>query len=113
VDKGISEIEVEDRIKKYGSNTFPVRESKSFFELVKEALNDTTMIILCICAFISIVINIFVEGIFPIEGVAILTAVSACTLVAATNDYQKEKQFIELQKVAEDKKKVIFLERLP
>jgi Ca2+-transporting ATPase/Ca2+ transporting ATPase len=34
------------------------------------------------------------------------SSVSACTLVAAGNDYQKEKQFIELNKVADDKKKI-------
>ena len=44
-----------------------------------------------------------------IEPAAIMAAVSACTLVAAGNDYQKEKQFIELNKVAEDKKKVLII----
>ena len=77
-------------------------------ELVIEALDDLTMQILLVCAAVSLVINFMFED--PahawIEPAAILAAVSACTLVAAGNDYQKEKQFIELNKVAEDKKKV-------
>ena len=48
------------------------------------------MIILIICASISIVINLIVEehkAEAPIEGGAILLAVAACTLVAAGDDY--------------------------
>jgi len=61
-----------------------------------EALDDLTMIILIVCAIISTILN----GIFEYkthpwkfwnEGLAILIAVAACTLVGAANDYQKEK----------------------
>jgi hypothetical protein len=48
------------------------------------------MQILIVCAIISIIINLIVEedkALAPIEGVAILVAVSLCTLVAAGNDY--------------------------
>jgi len=54
------------------------------------------MIILIVCAIISTILN----GIFEYkthpwkfwnEGLAILIAVAACTLVGAANDYQKEK----------------------
>lgn len=52
------------------------------------------MIILLVCAVVSIIVNLIIEedkAIAPIEGIAIFTAVAACTLVAALNDYQKEK----------------------
>ena len=73
-----------------------------------EALDDLTMQILIVAAIVSLIINALTEDIKIawIEPSAILLAVSACTLVAAGNDYQKEKQFIELNAVAEDKKKV-------
>jgi hypothetical protein len=48
------------------------------------------MMILIVCAIISIIINLIVEenkALAPIEGIAILIAVSLCTLVAAGNDY--------------------------
>ena len=41
-----------------------------------------------------------------IEGFAILVAVAVCATVAAVNNYQKEKQFMELNSVADEKKKV-------
>lgn len=88
--KGISEKEVADRSRVYGTNTFPTREPKTFCALVIEALDDLTMQILIFCAFISIIISLTVEAdeeTGPIEGIAILSAVAACTLVAAGNDY--------------------------
>lgn len=48
------------------------------------------MKILIGCAIISLIINMATEeekNIAWIDGVAILVAVAACTLVAATNDY--------------------------
>ena len=67
------------------------------------------MQILIAAAIVSLVINITTEEdkkLGVLEPTAIFLAVAACTLVAAVNDYQKEKQFMELNKVAEDKKKV-------
>ncbi len=39
-----------------------------------------------------------------IEGFAILVAVAVCSLVAAVNDYQRELQFQQLNRVADNKK---------
>lgn len=39
-----------------------------------------------------------------IEGFAILVAVAVCSMVAAVNDYQRELQFQQLNKVADNKK---------
>lgn len=41
-----------------------------------------------------------------VEGFAILIAVFVCASVTALNDYQKEKQFEKLNKVADDRKMV-------
>ena len=41
-----------------------------------------------------------------IEGFAILVAVFVCAVVTAVNDYQKERQFMSLNSVADEKKKV-------
>ena len=81
------------------------------------------MHILLVSAFISTIINMLTEEdksigkptpcnppsslpIAWIEGAAIFLAVAICTLVAAVNDYEKEKQFVQLNKVADDKKQV-------
>lgn len=41
-----------------------------------------------------------------IEGFAILIAVFVCSFVTAFNDYQKERQFLKLNSVADEKKRV-------
>lgn len=41
-----------------------------------------------------------------IEGVVILIAVGVCALVTAVNNYSKERQFKQLNKVADDRKRV-------
>lgn len=59
---------------------------------------DPTLIFLTVAAFISLAIGVFVEQ-RPfgwLEGVAILMAVVVVVTVGAVNDYQKEKQFRDL-----------------
>ena len=110
-ENGIDQSSLESRIDHFGSNIFEQRDPKSFCELVFEALDDLTMQILSVCAVISFIINYFFEDpkYFWIEPLAIILAVAACTLVAAVNDWQKEKQFRDLNAVAEDKKRVSLL----
>lgn len=91
----------------YGANRIQERKSKSFFRLVMESLKDLTMIILLVSAIVSIIISsipqIATEKYGWIDGVAILVAVIIVSLVAATNDYSKEKQFRKLNAVKNDK----------
>lgn len=76
----------------------------SFWELLTEAFQDFTIIVLLTAAGASIAL----EAAFGkegdngwIEGVAILAAVAVVTLVTAVNNYQKEKQFRELSALAD------------
>jgi len=60
-------------------------------------------------SIVSTVINMLTEDDLStawIEGAAIFSAVAICVIVTAVNDYQKEKQFQELNKVADDTKTV-------
>lgn len=41
-----------------------------------------------------------------IEGFAVLVAVAICATVTAVNDYQKERQFLKLNSVADSRKRV-------
>ena len=97
MDQGVDGDSVGDRTVQYGSNFFASRPPKTFCELVWEALDDLTMQILIIAACVSLAINLSQEEernkikIAILEPLAIFTAVAACTLVAALNDYQKEK----------------------
>ncbi|ODN01902.1 Plasma membrane calcium-transporting ATPase 3 [Orchesella cincta] len=104
--------DIDNRRKVYGANVIPPKKPKRFFELVFEALEDTTLIILCISACISMVLWLvsffgasalgFAHGADEdehgwIDSLAILVSVVTVCFVTAYNDYQKEKQFRGLQ----------------
>ncbi|KAL3161892.1 hypothetical protein ABBQ38_008979 [Trebouxia sp. C0009 RCD-2024] len=87
----------------FGSNTLPSKEETSFAELVKGALSDFTVLILLGSGIVSTILGVTVDTSDAgwIEGAAILVAVAVVVLVTAVNDYQKEKQFRELNKASE------------
>ncbi|XP_055454035.1 plasma membrane calcium-transporting ATPase 4 isoform X1 [Psammomys obesus] len=111
-------IDLERRKLIFGKNVIPPKRSKTFLELVWEALQDVTLIILEIAAIISLVLSFYRPpggdneicghvSINPedekeaetgwIEGAAILASVVIVVLVTAFNDWSKEKQFRGLQ----------------
>jgi magnesium-transporting ATPase (P-type) len=94
----------------FGENVIPPRPPKTFLQLVWEAFQDVTLIILVIAALISLGLSFYhpppEEGVVAdetesdagwIEGAAILFAVILVVFVTAFNDWQKEKQFRGLQ----------------
>ena len=74
----------------------------SLLELVSNALNDLTVIILIISGVVSLTLDLAFGNGEWIEGAAILAAVAVVIGVTAGNDYQKEKQFRDLSKLSED-----------
>lgn len=99
------------RRERYGSNSKKIREPPGFFALFWEALGDFTLRILLVAACLSIALETGTahedeRSIAWIEGFAILIAVIVCASVTAVNDYQKERQFMQLNAVADEKKRV-------
>ncbi|OAQ34441.1 PMCA-type calcium-translocating P-type ATPase [Linnemannia elongata AG-77] len=101
------------RSKAFGRNILPTAKSATFFDLVKRAYNDRTLILLSIAAFVSLGVSIY-EDYGPhhnpdeprvgwIEGAAILAAVAAVVFTNAINDYQKERQFRKLNAKKDDR----------
>ncbi|XP_065297277.1 plasma membrane calcium-transporting ATPase 2 isoform X5 [Dermacentor albipictus] len=117
-----SAADLEHRRATFGANSIPPKAPKTFLQLVWEALQDMTLIILQVAAFVSLVLA-FIEpedsdeghGGKPkepgeseagwIEGVAILVSVVIVVLVTAFNDYTKERQFRGLQNRIEQEHK--------
>ncbi|XP_030743668.1 plasma membrane calcium-transporting ATPase 4 [Echinops telfairi] len=118
--------DLEHRRQVFGQNLIPPKKAKTFLELVWEALQDVTLIILEIAAVISLVLSFYrppggdnekcgniagapedqEEGDTGwIEGAAILFSVVIVVLVTAFNDWSKEKQFRGLQNRIEQEQK--------
>ncbi|XP_065104486.1 plasma membrane calcium-transporting ATPase 3a isoform X4 [Paramisgurnus dabryanus] len=110
--------DLEKRRQVFGQNFIPPKKAKTFLQLVWEALQDVTLIILEIAAIISLGLSFYQppggeteacgnvstgaedEGEAEagwIEGAAILLSVLCVVLVTAFNDWSKEKQFRGLQ----------------
>ena len=99
------------RRQKYGANEIPPKPSKSFIRLALEACRDPTLIMLMICAVVSIGLSFYhpsesndtkpermsgfseSQNLEWIEGVAIILAVFIVVFMTAFNDWRKERQF--------------------
>ncbi|CAH1153361.1 unnamed protein product [Phaedon cochleariae] len=104
-----SQVDLEHRRETFGSNSIPPKPPKTFAQLVWEALQDITLIILEVAAIVSLLLSFYQppaeETVFDddetshgwIEGLAILISVIVVVFVTAFNDYTKERQFRGLQ----------------
>uniref|UniRef100_H3DF63 Calcium-transporting ATPase n=1 Tax=Tetraodon nigroviridis TaxID=99883 RepID=H3DF63_TETNG len=118
--------DIERRKTEFGQNIIPPKKPKTFVQLVWEALQDVTLIILEVAAIISLGLSFYrppnaerqncgraaggVENDGEaeagwIEGAAILLSVVCVVLVTAFNDWSKEKQFRGLQSRIEQEQK--------
>ncbi|XP_050205841.1 calcium-transporting ATPase 2, plasma membrane-type [Mercurialis annua] len=89
----------------FGINKFAESEVKSFWIFVWEALQDMTLMILGVCAFVSLLVGIATEG-WPKgahDGLGIVASILLVVFVTATSDYRQSLQFKDLDK---EKKKI-------
>ncbi|XP_037649408.1 plasma membrane calcium-transporting ATPase 2 isoform X3 [Sebastes umbrosus] len=122
-----TQTDLDKRKEIYGKNLIPPKTPKTFLQLVWEALQDVTLIILELAALISLGLSFYHppgessgescgaagggvedEGEADagwIEGAAILLSVVCVVLVTAFNDWSKEKQFRGLQSRIEQEQK--------
>ncbi|KAK6277610.1 hypothetical protein POUND7_017933 [Theobroma cacao] len=101
-----SEHIINERKRIYGINKFTETPARGFWVFVWEALQDTTLMILAICAFVSLAVGITVEG-WPkgaYDGLGIVLSILLVVFVTATSDYKQSLQFRDLDK---EKKKIM------
>ncbi|XP_072237990.1 plasma membrane calcium-transporting ATPase 2 isoform X4 [Leuresthes tenuis] len=127
--EGLEDVQsdLDKRKEIFGQNLIPPKKPKTFLQLVWEALQDVTLIILEIAALISLGLSFYhppgessgescgtaAAGVEDegeadagwIEGAAILLSVVCVVLVTAFNDWSKEKQFRGLQSRIEQEQK--------
>lgn len=99
-----------DRKRIFKDNRLPAKKSKSIFELAWIAYNDKVIILLTVAAVVSLALGIYEsitsktgEKVQWVEGVAIMIAIVIVVTVGAANDWQKERQFVKLNKKKEDR----------
>ncbi|KAH9304952.1 hypothetical protein KI387_009356, partial [Taxus chinensis] len=107
LEKGIKEDpeELNRRRNAYGGNTYPQKAARNFFVFLWEACQDTTLIILMICAALSLGFQMKTEGIKEgwYDGGSIAFAVILVIFVTAISDYRQSLQF---QNLNEEKRNI-------
>ena len=97
------------RVRVYKDNRLPEKKATSLWKLMWLAYNDKILILLTVAAVISLALGLYetlgqkpAPGEAPsvdwVEGVAICVAIVIVVMVGSFNDWQKEKQFLQLNK---------------
>ncbi|KAJ7534352.1 hypothetical protein O6H91_13G090500 [Diphasiastrum complanatum] len=100
LEKGIKDDpdELERRKITFGANTYPKKPSKSFFLFLWESCQDKTLIILMLCATLSLVMGMVTDG--PkngwYDGASIAFAVILVIFVTSITDYRQSLEFQSL-----------------
>lgn len=102
-----------DRKRVFKDNRLPEKKAKTIFQLAWIAYNDKVLILLTIAAAVSLALGLYqtfgqkhepgeakVEW---VEGVAIVAAIVIVVVVGTLNDWQKERQFIKLNRKKDDR----------
>lgn len=118
-----------DRKNVFSDNRLPEKKGKTIWEIMWITYNDKVLILLSVAAVISLAVGLYqtfdptahnepadpnqpVDSENPkgkeariewLEGVAIIVAIAIVVLVGSLNDYQKERQFVKLNKKKQDR----------
>lgn len=100
-----------DRKRVFKENRLPEKKAKNIFQLAWMAYNDKVLLLLTAAAVISLALGIYQSvtakdgeaRVQWVEGVAIMVAIVIVVVVGAANDWQKERQFVKLNKKKDDR----------
>ncbi|RDL35880.1 uncharacterized protein BP5553_06492 [Venustampulla echinocandica] len=102
-----------DRKRVFGSNRLPEKTGNTLLQIMWVAFNDKVLIILTVVAAISLALGLYQDfgqssryggpKVRWVEGVTIMTAVVIVVIVGSVNDFQKEQQFIKLNRKKADR----------
>jgi Ca2+-transporting ATPase len=113
--RGVPEVQdaFSDRKRVFSDNRLPVKKGKSLLQLMWITYNDKVLILLSVAAVVSLGVGLYqtfgtdhgpgMPKIEWIEGVAIIVAIVVVVVVGSLNDYQKERQFVKLNKKKQDR----------
>lgn len=109
----VSEASYSDRKRIFSDNRLPEKKGKNIFQLMWITYNDKVLILLSVAAAVSLAIGLYQtfgtkhDATNPpiewVEGVAIIVAILIVVVVGSLNDWQKEQQFVKLNKKKQDR----------
>ncbi|KAB1222290.1 putative calcium-transporting ATPase 11, plasma membrane-type [Morella rubra] len=105
---GVSTKDLATRQNIYGSNRYTEKPSRNFFMFLWDAFQDLTLIILMVCAVVSIGVGLVTDG-WPegiYDGLGIILSIFLVVVVTASSDYNQSLQFRDLDR----EKKKIFIQ---
>ncbi|KNA07320.1 hypothetical protein SOVF_172280 [Spinacia oleracea] len=97
---GIDSNDTKQRENIFGANRFVEKPARSFWNFVWDALQDLTLIILLVCAVVSVAVGLATEG-WPkgmYDGLGIILSIVLVVMVTAVSDYKQSLQFKDLDK---------------
>lgn len=110
---GAADAAFSDRKRVFKDNRLPEKKGKNILQLMWITYNDKVLILLSIAAAISLAVGLYQTfgtkhdannpPIEWVEGVAIIVAIVVVVVVGSLNDWQKERQFVKLNKKKEDR----------
>ncbi|KAK9708459.1 plasma membrane calcium [Basidiobolus ranarum] len=107
---GVNSDSLDQRRQVFGTNTLPETKAKNIFQLMWMAYEDKMLRLLTVAALISLALGIYQDvtstdgaDVHWVEGFAIIIAILIVVLVGSINDFQKEKQFRNLNRKKEDR----------
>jgi Ca2+-transporting ATPase len=108
VNEGLGSNQLVKMREAFGENKYTEMPPKGFWVFVWEACHDLTLIILAICAVVSLAIGIVTNGWKEgwYDGAGIAFSIILVVFVTAASDYQQSLQFHDL----DNEKKKIFVE---
>ncbi|KAL1559571.1 putative calcium-transporting ATPase 11, plasma membrane-type [Salvia divinorum] len=100
LENGLSPHDIPTRQKMFGENKFIEKPPRPLWMFVWDAMQDLTLIMLMVCAVISVAVGIATEG-WPkgmYDGIGIILCILLVVAVTAVSDYKQSLQFRDLDK---------------
>ena len=94
--KGLTTLEAQARLKKYGKNEFSPPEKESIFAKIFDNLKEPLIVILIVSAVISLLMG------HIYDGIGILAAVLIATTIAVVQEGRSDKAFEALSRQSEN-----------
>ena len=98
IKNGLTTKEVEDSIRKYGTNELEEKNNNSFFKLLIESLGDPIIKILLIALGIKVIF--LIKSFDFYETIGIVIAIFLASFISTISEYGSEKAFKRLQEEA-------------